>query len=136
MDFVEGDLLTVEHDPDRALVGPNLALLHSHSPETPPGAEDWNEFIEHDQIRELVVVDRSRIYTLEKPEEWTVQQAIGTDARVAGGQFDIQSRRIEQTYLQHPDLSLTADQAVHQIISRTNRYMAQLYKVQYREEPQ
>ncbi len=46
----------------------NIAVLHNHRDASPPGAEDWANFIEVASLREMVIVTPEHIFTLTKTE--------------------------------------------------------------------
>lgn len=64
-------------NPNEVLLNPqllaghaNVAVLHNHRDASPPGADDWANFLSVPAFQEMVIVTTEHVYTLTKPPEW------------------------------------------------------------------
>ena len=134
LDYTEAN----EENPDEItfsaeLTGvPNAAVLYCHRDDTPPGPDDWKNFIHQTALREMVIVTPQGEYAVTRPVDWKIPA--GETPDLTFFRFQAHLERIRRA-AGHPQGFAHLPVATQQrILRETNKKMADFYGVNLSQE--
>ena len=110
----------------------NVAVLHNHRDDTPPGADDWQNFIHQSAFQEMVVVTPIRQYDITKPAGW--KMPAGETPKLTFLRFQAMLERARRAAGHVQGFRHLPESAQHTLLRETNEQMARFCGVDMGQE--
>ena len=102
-----------------------VAVLHNHRDDTPPGADDWQNFVHQPAFREMVVVTPKREYSVTKPTGWKMPS--GETPKLTFLRFQAHLERARRAAGHHQGFLHLPQFTQCTLLWETNQQMARFY---------
>ncbi len=110
----------------------NVAVLHNHRNDMPPGADDWQNFLHQPALQEMIVVTPRHEHRIEKPAGWNLPS--GEAPKLTFLRFQAMLERARRAVGHTQGFQHLSESAQNTLLSETNAQMARYYGVDARQE--